>query len=286
MRKMRPGDNTLLDELKKVISTERWWEFEESRFTDLLQDAILLYATTANVHLVPVIRRLYEHGLKMGIGENSRFSLGECIRDLAASRRCFIQGFLPFIILDPDRKLVSKATIDIVSESPSVDGRVWAFQELEGLFQRRNIKCPGAVLGALICMGDAQTIDFANNIIQFVEIDDWTDACVTQTTTLHHLSIQFWIRLALEKAQSRDDFSEKILCACATALITMLHFSDSGEVVHQKRFFPAHDYEEPIVILTKWPLAEYKKLIWKDMEAILESERHPKVFHDVLEVWG
>ena len=284
--KMRPGDNTLLDELKKVISTERWWEFEESRFTDLLQDAILLYATTANVQLVPVIRELYDHGLKIGLGEDIRFALGECIRDLAASRRCFIQGFLPFIILDPDRKLVSKATIDIVSESPSVDGKVLAFQELEGLFKRRNIKCTGAVFGALICMGDAETIDFAKNIIQFVEIDDWPDACVTQTTTLHHLSIQFWIEMALEKVHSQDELSEKILCACAAALITMLRFSDSGNVFHQKRFFPAHDYEEPIVILKKWSRAEYKKLIWKDLEAILERERHPKVFHDVLESWG
>ena len=283
---MRPGDNTLLDELKKVISTERWREFEESRFTDLLQDAILLYATTANVQLVPVIRELYDHGIKIGLGEDIRFALGECIRDLAASRRCFIQGFLPFIILDPDRKLVSKATIDIISESPSVDGKLLAFHELEGLFQRRNIKCPGAVFGALICMGDAKTIDFAKNIIQFVEIDDWPDACVTQTTTLHHLSIQFWIEMALEKVQSQDEFSEKILCACAAALITMLRFSDSGNVFHQKRFFPAYDYEEPIVILKKWSRAEYKQLIWKDLEAILERERHPKIFHDVLEAWG
>jgi hypothetical protein len=65
----------------------------------------------------------------------------------------------------------------------------------------------------------------------------------------------------------------------------MLRFSDAGEVFHQERFFPAHDYEEPIVILKKWSHAEYKKLIWKDLEAILESERHPKVFHEVLEAW-
>jgi len=274
------------EELRETLQRENWDDFEIDQLADLLTSAILLYGLQVNTHDIPHISRLYQYGLNRGLDVDTRTMIEATAFDYVEKKGISPAVFLPFLVHDSDPAVVSKALIDFVSESPYVDGELYAVSELRSLFNGNLLANRGAVFGALIALGDIEVEPLLESIKPSLSVENVRTAARVHTAFLKKFSIAYWIKWANELCPKGDNDSLAKFGACATAISLCLRYDQTGKVVEAKRNFPCSKTQEPITFLKTWSLPEFAELIAPELYALESAESPPRVFSDVLRSWG
>jgi len=275
-----------LEHMFSILESEDWKTYKEDHLAELFRCLNYAYGQKGEAVYVKWLTALYHQILEIGINADTRLILEEELLNPVGQGKCHHIVFLPFLVADNNHQVVARASIDFVSTSDYYDGELYAFTELRTLFQQNSLVNRGAVFGALITIGDEQSINFAKELTYLLTPEEIKSASRVHTQHLNHLSIQFWIEWAKSLVKSIDPMEQTKFGNCATALTLGLQYEQFGEVVYGKRNYPCHLNDEPITQIKKWSIDEYAKIIADDLYEIESLETAPKLFSDVLRHWG
>lgn len=275
-----------LDHLISILESEAWKAFDEDQLADLFRCLNYVYGQNGETIYIKWLCALYKQMIAIGIDADTRLILEEEFVSYVDQGKSLPVVFLPFLIEDNAHYVVSKAVIDFVSMSDYYNGELYAFTELRTLFQQNTLANRGVAFGALVAIGDKQSINFAKEFIPLLTLEEVRSASKVHTQFLHHLTIQFWIEWTKALVESRTYEDESKFGCCASALTLALQYNQFGEVVHGNRNYPCQANEEPIIKIDQWPIEEYAKKIANDLYELEALEAAPKLFSSVLRSWG
>ncbi len=274
------------EDLRATLYQDSWDEFTLDQLADVLTSAILLYGKEINMEDIPYIGRLYAAALHRGMDEDTRLFIECTVLDAVDNLKVSPVVFIPFLVYDPSQPVASKAVIDFISESPYVDGELYAIKELRPLFKKKTLEKPGMVFGGIVAIGDSELESFLDEIFPTLSVEEVRAAARVHTSFLKHETIQYWLRKATSLALREDEESQGKFGSCASALILCLDHDQTKTVVDAKRDFPCSGKESPVNILKSWSIEEYADLLAADFYKIEAEEQAPRLFSAVLRAWG
>lgn len=275
-----------VEQLRADLYRENWDDFGLDKLADLLRSAILLYGLQINMQDIPHISRLYQNAIVRGLDSETRLLIETEVFQEFEKRRISCVVFIPFIVEDPDQQVASKAVIDFISESPHVDGELYAIKELRSFFQGGRLTNRAAVFGGIVAIGDIELQPFLREFRGLLSPDEVTQAAKVHTQFLKHRTIQFWLEWCKELVERKDPIDQKKFGASAMALSICLKFDQHKAVHDAKRNFPCTGQAEAITKLRAWTLDEYAERIAPELYELEQLEEAPKLFSDVLRDWG
>jgi hypothetical protein len=276
------------DEVQRRLHDEAFWStMAPESFSQFLVEALLYYGCTGRADDIPRLNALYEHAVATLDPVTRREQvLAAGTAGERARAHCFL--YLPALVVDPDESVVSSATIGMVMLSAAMDdGSPRAFGELGPLFERRRFKNPGAVFGGLVALGDRRFHPFLERLKPHLAEEDVSTAARIRTGFLTHGQVEFWLRWCEELAPRHDRQSEALFGRVASAMGLMLRGRVTGVVTDVERRYPCFDPEgQAVVTLETVGFDDYAKRIAPRLYAIEAAEQPPRVFADVLKMWG
>ena len=275
-----------LDHLISILESESWKAFDEDQLADLFRCLNYVYGQKGETICIKWLSALYQQMIAIGIDPDTRLILEEEFVSYVDQGKSLPVVFLPFLIEDSAHYVVSKAVIDFVSMSDYYNGELYAFTELRTLFQQNTLANRGVAFGALVAMGDEQSINFAKELKPLLTLEEVRSASKVHTQFLHHLTLQFWIEWTKVLVESRTYEDESKFGCCASAIILALQYDKMGKVIHGKRNYPCQINDEPIIKIEEWPIEKYAEKIANELYELEALEAAPKLFSDVIRSWG
>jgi len=275
-----------LDHLISILESESWEAFDEDQLADLFKCLNYVYGQKGETIYIKWLSAIYKQMIAIGIDADTRLILEEEFVSYVDQGKSLPVVFLPFLIEDSAHYVVSKAVIDFVSMSDYYSDELYAFTELRTLFQQNTLANRGVAFGALVAMGDEQSINFAKELKPLLTLEEVRSASKVHTQFLHHLTLQFWIEWTKVLVESRTFEDESKFGCCASAIILALQYDRMGKVIHGKRNYPCQINDEPIIKIEEWPIEKYAEKIANELYELEALEAAPKLFSDVLRSWG
>ena len=275
-----------IEDVEKILASSEWKRFPEQQLVDLLRVLFFCYGVEGDTSYIAKISAVYKHAVAEGLDSDTRLLLEGEMVGLVEAGKALPVVFLPFLVLDDDVPITTKAAIDFVSSSDYVNGELYAFGELRNLFSRSTLANRAAVFGALVAMGDAEVLSFLEELRPQLNADEVREAARVHTQFPQHRAIQYWLRWAKDVVSSPSEDDQRNFGSCASALILVLEHDIVGRVSVGKRNFPCHKTEHAITIEREWSIDEYAEILAPDFYAIEAAESAPRLFSDVLRKWG
>ena len=275
-----------IEDVEKILASSEWKQFPEQQLVDLLRVLFFCYGVEGDTSYIAKISAVYKHAVAEGLDSDTRLLLEGEMVGLVEAGKALPVVFLPFLVLDDDVPITTKAAIDFVSSSDYVNGELYAFGELRNLFSRSTLANRAAVFGALVAMGDSEVLEFVEELRPQLNADEVREAARVHTQFPQHRAIQYWLRWAKDVVSSPNEDDQRNFGSCASALILVLEHDIVGRVSAGKRNFPCHKTEHAITIEREWSIDEYAEILAPDFYAIEAAESAPRLFSDVLRKWG
>ncbi len=275
-----------LEDVERILASTEWKSFNEQQLLDLLRALFYCYGIQGDTSYVSKISEVYQHTVSEGMDPETRMLLESEMVDIVEAGKVHPVVFLPFLVLDEDVAITTKAAIDFVSSSDYVNGELYAFSELRHLFSRSTLADRAAVFGALVAMGDEEVIAFVEELRPQMTAEEVRRAARVHTQFPQHRAIQYWLAWAKLLVHSPDDEDQRNLGSCASALILVLEHDIAGRVFSGKRNFPCHTSPNAITIEREWSIDEYAEVLAPDLYALEAAESAPRIFSSVLRRWG
>ena len=275
-----------IEDVEKILASGEWKQFPEQQIVDLLRVLFFCYGVEGDTSYIAKISVVYKHAVAEGLDIDTRLILEGEMVDLVEAGKVFPVVFLPFLVLDEDVPISTKAAIDFVSSSDYVNGELYAFGELRNLFAQSTLANRAAVFGSLVAMGDEEVMAFLQELRVQLTADEVREAARVHTQFPQHRAIQFWLRWAKDLVRSPNDDDQRNFGSCASALILVLEHDIIGCVSSGKRNFPCHKTRQAITVEQEWSIDDYAEILAPDLYAIEAAESAPRLFSDVLRMWG
>ncbi len=275
-----------LEDVEKILTSGDWKNFSEDRLVDLLRILFYCYGVEGDTSYISKISMVFEHAVADGLDADTRMLLEGEMVELVEAGKVLPVVFLPFLVLDKDIAITTKAAIDFVSSSGYVNGELYAFGELRNLFTRSTLANRAAVFGALVAMGDEEVLKFLSELRPMLNVEEVRQAARIHTRFPQHLAIQFWLQWARQLVNSPNEDDQRMFGSCASALILVLEHDIVGRVSSGKRNFPCHKTPKAITVEREWSIDEYAENLAPDLYSIESAEAAPRLFSDVLRKWG
>ncbi|MBK9520202.1 MAG: hypothetical protein IPO13_00910 [Rhodocyclaceae bacterium] len=275
------------NELRALLADEAAWvRLSDDNLLEFLRDAMTLYGAEINEGDVPMLARLYTYAVGRTDVEHRghlTMQLNERVERLHLSAK----AFYPILIREPDMGVASTATINFLSCSPAGDdGLPLALGTLEYFFESGAIENPGAVFGAVICMGDRALWPFIDAMRIHLTAPQVNVAARVYTPFLQHWAIQYWLRWAGELVGLPDSDSEKMFGSTCLNLAGSRADTQNDGIAESRRHYPCFEFEYPVEHLKVWSLADYATEIAEELYELERREPPPKLMSDVLRTWG
>ena len=275
-----------LEDVENILASGEWKTFTEQQLVDLLRVLFYCYGTEGDTSYVSKISGVYKHAVSEGMDADTRMLLEGEMVGLVEAGKVLPVVFLPFLVLDEDVPITTKAAIDFVSSSGYVNGELYAFGELKNLFSHSTLANRAAVFGALVAMGDEEVMAFLDELKPQLNAEEVRQAARIHTQFPQHRAIQYWLRWAKELVSSSTGDDQRHFGSCASALVLVLEYDRVGRVSAGKRNFPCHKSPQAITIERVWSIDEYAEILAPELYAIEAAESAPRLFSDVLRKWG
>jgi hypothetical protein len=284
----RPGRLKIesLEDVERILASDDWKKFPEQQLVDLLRVLFYCYGVEGDTSYISKISEVYKHAVHEGLDADTRMLLESEMVGLVETRKVLPVVFLPFLVLDEEVPITTKAAIDFVSSSDYVNGELYAFGELRNLFSRHTLANRAAVFGALVAMGDEEVMAFLGELRPQMNAEEVRQAARVHTQFPQHRAIQYWLSWATELVSSPRDDDQRHFGSCASALILALEHDSVGRVSACKRHFPCHKSPQAITVEREWSIDEYAEVLAPELYAIEAAESAPRLFSDVLRKWG
>lgn len=153
-----------IEDVEKILASSEWKRFPEQQLVDLLRVLFFCYGVEGDTSYIAKISAVYKHAVAEGLDSDTRLLLEGEMVGLVDAGKALPVVFLPFLVLDDDVPITTKAAIDFVSSSDYVNGELYAFGELRNLFSRSTLANRAAVFGAIVAMGDSEVLEFLEEL--------------------------------------------------------------------------------------------------------------------------
>lgn len=237
--------------------------------TEMIDPLANLYRQLTTRLPVDARSRVYRHVI--GFVENTSF--------------VSTNAFLPFIVEERDRGIVSTAVIDYVSLGPLTDGDPMSrVKDVIGMIERGMLANEGAAFGALLHIGDRRVCKLLVPLRDTFDRDAMNEIVGCATGLVHSATVDFYLDW-LEGLEG--DYTDGKFGTVASGLGLLKRKSLTDTVATGDRPFPTRgatpdDWESLNLI----PIEEYLRRISRRMYALERSEPAPKVMPIILAAWG
>jgi hypothetical protein len=196
-------------------------------------------------------------------------------------------AFLPFIIEDSGRGIVSTAVIDYVSLAPLRNADPMSrVKDIVGFIESGRLQNDGAAFGALLFLGDDRVCDLIVPLRDTLDEDAVREATNCVTGLMYSSTVDFYLDW-LEGME--DDGKNPLFGLVASGLaIVPKRAMFKDRVFTGRRAFPVSSVsvEERAVLMNPVPIADYRRQIEGRLHDLERSEPSPKVMPHVVAEWG
>jgi hypothetical protein len=253
---------------------------------DLLICEIARFGVTADIGMMPHISRLYQdHAMQVAVEHRMRLyeSIAAMVEQVSAVSA---KAFLPFIVEDDARGIVSTAVVDYVSLAPLTDNDPMSRpNDIIGMIEGGVLKNEGAAFGALLNIGDARVCRLLRPVRDQLDEQAIDEAVGCSTGILHSAAVEFWIDwLEGMTGDTRDGRFGSVASGIALAM----RVNRFDQVFTGQRPFPIMgvSQEQWNALGRPISLPDYVKQVAPRLYALERSEPPPRVMPYVLRAWG
>ncbi|PTM96123.1 hypothetical protein [Mycoplana dimorpha] len=287
------------DEQRFLFQTEpdRFWEIvinDDSKarlaavgtLDDLLLAEVIRYGLFNKKEMIGPLASLYRW-LITKIPEDARLAAYiHVARFVEHTTMVSVNAFLPFIVEDDSRSIVSTAVIDYVSLGPLSNGDPMSrVKDILGMIERNLLKNEGAAFGALLHIGDKRVCNLLTSLRDRLNQPAMNNVVHSGTGFIHSATADFYFDW-LEGMEGTDHDGAFGIVASGLGLLKRKCRTD--QVFTGNRPFPVRNAtpkqweasQKPI------PLADYVQRVSRRMYALERTEPPPRVMPHVLMAWG
>jgi TPR repeat protein len=201
---------------------------------------------------------------------------------------CTALTYVPFVLGDPDRGIVSTATLDYVSAAKIEEGAdpMLVPRHVVRMIEGKHPVNRGAVFGGLLCTGDSRVCSgLLWDLRHQLSEDEINEACLCYTGFIGSAAVDFYLKW-LEEIVSTGQNS--LFGKLASGLALSRRNVQTEFVFTGERPFPyaSAQGEELVAILKPMPIDDFTRQIAPRMLQLSNLEDEPKVMPQVLRVWS
>jgi hypothetical protein len=254
---------------------------------DYLFGEIYRYGYFNDAEMIAPLGQFYQMLLEHDLATDKRLEVCRHIGGvLTETKSIRIDALMPFICWDPDRAVVSTATVDYVSLGSLFEGDPMSRpKELIRLIGEGGVRNPGAVFGGLLVLGDPRLCKLLWPLKETLSPQGAKEAAQCTSGVVSAATIEFVIDW-LEGLEGTGD--DALFGDLASHLILQRRHMQTKFVTTGLRPFPVTSVsdEEFRAMLQLIPAAAYVDRIAPRLLALERAEPEPKVIPLVLREWG
>lgn len=278
-----------------ISNPDRWPSLSEDRLCQVIGYTIITYAEFRMEELVPLVIRMYPYVVER-VSAERRFQLMANITDRFSNKdvvpddasRHHVDALLPFIVYDPDTRIVSTATLDFALLRGDASHPWLGVDQAFGMFEDGGVQNRAAILIGLIVLGDRR---LSQRILSLLEDSDQE---LAQAVSKMNCQFVFagmvelicdWLS-ALQHASPQQDPGGSTFGHVAATLHRLGARAEETGVVDISRCFPPTSPIDAAVQHGRWTKSEYARILGPRLQALAEEECEPRVLPQVMEEWG
>jgi len=196
-------------------------------------------------------------------------------------------AFLPFIVEDTGRGIVSTAVIDYVSLAPLTNADPMSrVKDIVGLIESGRLQNDGAALGALLFLGDDRVCKLLVPLRDTLNENSVREATHCWTGLIYSSTVDFYMEW-LEGLEG--DFWDSLYGLVASGLLLVARGATiKDRVFTGRRPFPVNSVSKEAWALMRkeMPIESYLKRIQGRLHDLERSEPSPRVMPHVVAEWG
>jgi hypothetical protein len=264
----------------------RFRQYKDAR--DVLFGEISRYGFHFNrPEWITPLRRMYDDLVSNGMSVEQRGEVLQCISTMVENTKSMtVNAFLPFICQDPDRGIVSTASVDYVSFGPLLDNDPMAFpKELIQLIEDGEVRNAGAVFGAMLVLGDPRLCKLLWPLKDQLSYEEANEAAQCTSGFVSAATIDF----VLDWMEGLDGAAEDALFgSLASHLGLQRRHMQVPFVATGLRPFPVTSVTpDEYRAMRKWiPVEDYVANLAPRLLALAQAEPEPKAMPLILREWG
>jgi len=254
---------------------------------DILLCDILRYGFFNKEEMVSDLSDLYRQMALPSLDEELRFNILKHVVGMIANVPSIsINALFPFICEDSSRRIVSTATIDLVSYGPVENGNPMHLPStIVDLIKSPAIKNPGAIFGGLLHLGDPRLCKLLWPAKEFLTKEGVQEAIHCSTGFIYTSTIDFLIDWLKETVESNENLFG--ILAAGLGQEINLNRNDNAFAGERPFPFPKEDNEVRGLINSRSILlSDYIKTIAPKLYQLEAKEPPPKIMPHVLQAWG
>jgi hypothetical protein len=278
-----------------ISDPARWPGLSEDRLCQVIGYTILAYAEFRMEEVVPLVIRMYSYVVdripadrrfQLMRNVTHRFSNDELVPDDANRHR--VDALLPFIVHDPDTRIVSTATLDFAVLRGDASHPWLGVDQAFGMFEAGHVMNQPAILIGLIALGDRR---LSPRILRLLES---CPPALAQAVSKMNCSFVFaatvdlvcdWL-LCLMQASPEQDPGASTFGHVAAALYRLGTRADATGVAEISRCFPPKSPTDSGIEHERWTKEAFARLLGPRLQALAEMEHEPRILPDVMSAWG
>lgn len=278
-----------------ISDPSRWPSLSEDRLCHVIGHAILLYAHCTAEELVPYVIRMYPYLVERVPPERryillhnitSRFSTEDVVPD-DTNRHC-VDALLPFIVHDPDPRIVYTATLDFAILRASTTAPWLGVNQAFSMFEDGKVANRPAILRGLIVLGDRRLSPRILSLLTTTDVDVVQEISKFRTQWVFAATVELccdWLAAVGSGLRDRDP-GGSVYGHVAAALYRLGTRAGETGVSDVSRVFPPPAPHEAALSHEQWTQAEYAEVIGPRMQQLARDETAPRIMPSVLAEWG
>lgn len=249
---------------------------------------LMHYGATNDPAEVPRLVPLYNAVVRRSTLDE-RLALLEHVTEAVERRAASGNALMPFLIVDPEHRIVSTAALNLAVLTPGDDPLAGprevlriAVEDVMDVQQDTRT----SILAGLILLGDRRVMGLLGRCWELVDAPHRHALAKAKSGFVYAAVVDFyldWLDACLESGD------EGLFGNVAAQLATMpMQPASGGRVIEIERIMPAWDAPDgiPVRHLQSWSFADYARLIEPRLRDLLARESEPKVLPHVMRIWG
>lgn len=254
---------------------------------DILLCEILRYGFFNKEEMVSDVSNLYRQMALPNLEEELRFNIFKhAVGMITNVPSISINALLPFICEDSSRRIVSTATIDLVSLGQIENGDPMHLPStIVDLIKSPAVKNPGAIFGGLLNLGDPRLCKLLWPTRELLDKEAVQEAIHCSTGFIYTNTIDFLIDWLEETIESNEGLFG--ILAAGLGKEIKLNKIDKAFTGERPFPFPKDDNDvRKLIDSRSILLSDYIKTIAPKLYKLEAKEPAPKIMSHVLRAWG
>lgn len=270
-----------------LSSPQDWDSASIDEVVGFVAKALQLYGVGEMPVYLPAVIKAYRHAVKV-VPAKRRLEMLRGLHTGHAAGRFSAAGYLPVMLMDPDRQVAFNAAYDVARYSrvgESDEGT--RSRALVQTLSERLPANPGAVLAGLLMFPDAVIREDLVTVVAALSDDELAEAVRCHAYSLFSHVIEFWLRVAAFYVEGESDAEKRRFEIIAKCLLANPGtFEDAAVIVDVTPRFDMQGRPVGLETSSRWVGQGFARRIETRLRILECHEKAPCVMPWVLESWS